>query len=60
MVVRGRNSLVVTAADSGLWVISAEIARRRSLDEVGAQGWGLRLNWMDGVGVPGWDDMLKG
>eukprot|EP00887_Chlorella_sp_A99_P007921 scaffold12.g7921.t1 len=36
MVARGRNSLVMSAAEPGIWVVSAELARRRTLEEVGA------------------------
>lgn len=36
MVARGRNSLVMSAAEPGIWVVSAELARRRTLEEVKA------------------------
>ena len=35
MVVRGRNSLSLSAADSGTWVITLQLARRRSMEQVG-------------------------
>jgi hypothetical protein len=34
MVVRGRNSLVATAAEGGTWVLTLQLARKRSLAEV--------------------------
>ena len=34
MVVRGRNSLSVSAADGGTWVLSLQLAQRRSTEEV--------------------------
>ncbi len=37
MVVRGRNSLSLSAADSGTWVITLQLARRRSMEQVGGR-----------------------
>lgn len=34
MVVRGRNSLSLSAADSGTWVLTMQLARRRTLEQV--------------------------
>lgn len=36
MVVRGRNSLSLAAADGSVWVITLQLARRRSLEQVKA------------------------
>lgn len=35
MVLRGRNSLSLSAADSGTWVLTLQLARRRTLEQVG-------------------------
>ena len=39
MVVKGRNSLSLSAADSGLWILMLQLARRRTLDQVGWLDW---------------------
>ena len=43
MIVRGRNSLTLSAADEGTWIVTLQLARRRTLDQVSAsfsqRGW---------------------
>ena len=36
MVVRGRNTIHFSAADSGRWLLTLQLARRRSLEEASA------------------------
>jgi hypothetical protein len=33
MIVRGRNSLTLSAADEGTWIVTLQLARRRTLDQ---------------------------
>ena len=33
MIVRGRNSLTLSAADEGTWILTLQLARRRTLDQ---------------------------
>lgn len=40
MVVRGRNSLFLSAADGGTWVLTLQLARRRTMDQVRRGGAG--------------------
>jgi hypothetical protein len=36
MIVRGRNSLTLSAADEGTWIVTLQLARRRTLDQASA------------------------
>lgn len=45
---KGRNSLALSAADSGLWILMLQLARRRTLEQVGGKA--AHASFVGGLG----------